>query len=122
MLDRKAALQQRLLHAMGEGRAYAREGLTLAQLAHQLDTSPAKLREAINENLGYRNFNDFLHHYRIDEAAQRLTAQDLPILSIALDVGYGSTGPFNRAFKQLKGMTPSEFRSAVTIVDSSVAG
>lgn len=122
MLDRKAALQQRLLHAMGEGRAYAREGLTLAQLADQLDTSPVQLREAINENLGYRNFNDFLHHYRIDEAAQRLTVQDLPILSIALDVGYGSIGPFNRAFKQLKGMTPSEFRSAVTIVDSSVAG
>ena len=110
-LDRKAALRERLLGAMGEGRAYAHEGLSLAQLAAQLETSPTQLRDTINQQLGYRNFNDFLHHYRIDEAAQRLHRQDLPILSIALDVGYGSIGPFNRAFKQIKGITPSEFRA-----------
>ena len=110
-LDRKAALRERLLRAMGEGRAYAHEGLSLAQLAEQLETTPAQLRDAINQQLGYRNFNDFLHHYRIDEAAQRLHRQDLPILSIALDVGYGSIGPFNRAFKQIKGITPTEFRA-----------
>ena len=110
-LDRKAALRERLLGAMGEGRAYAHEGLSLAQLARQVDATPAQLREAINQHLGYRNFNDFLHHYRIDEAAQRLHRQDLPILSIALDVGYGSIGPFNRAFKQIKGVTPSDFRA-----------
>jgi AraC-like DNA-binding protein/uncharacterized membrane protein YhdT len=110
-IDRKTALRERLLQAMGEQRAYAQEGLTLASLATQLDASPTHLREAINQHLGYRNFNDFLHHYRIDEAAQRLLRQDLPILSIALDVGYGSIGPFNRAFKQLKGITPSEYRA-----------
>jgi AraC-like DNA-binding protein len=110
-LDRKAALKGRLLRAMGEGRAYAQESLTLAQLAGQVDATPAQLREAINQQLGYRNFNDFLHHYRIDEAAQRLHRQDLPILSIALDVGYGSIGPFNRAFKQIKGVTPTEWRA-----------
>ncbi len=110
-LNRKAALRERLLRAMGEGRAYAHEGLTLAQLAGQVECTPAQLREAINLQLGYRNFNDFLHHYRIDEAAQRLLRQDLPILSIALDVGYGSIGPFNRAFKQIKGVTPSDWRT-----------
>ena len=110
-LNRKAALRERLLRAMGEGRAYAHEGLTLAQLAGQVECTSAQLREAINQQLGYRNFNDFLHHYRIDEAAQRLHRQDLPILSIALDVGYGSIGPFNRAFKQIKGVTPSDFRA-----------
>jgi AraC-like DNA-binding protein/uncharacterized membrane protein YhdT len=110
-IDRKTALRERLLQAMGEQRAYAQEGLTLALLATQLDASPTHLREAINQHLGYRNFNDFLHHYRIDEAAQRLLRQDLPILSIALDVGYGSIGPFNRAFRQLKGITPSEYRA-----------
>jgi AraC-like DNA-binding protein len=110
-LDRKAALRVRLLQAMASGRAYAQEGLSLPQLAVRLDATPAQLRETINQDLGYRNFNDFLHHYRIDEAAQRLLAQDLPILSIALDVGYGSIGPFNRAFRQIKGVTPSEFRT-----------
>ena len=111
-LNRKAALKDRLVAAMGERRAYAQEGLGLAQLADQLEATPAQLREAINQQLGYRNFNDFLHHYRVDEAAQRLLLQDLPVLSIALDVGYGSIGPFNRAFKQIKGATPSEWRAA----------
>lgn len=110
-IDRKSALRKRLLQAMGEQRVYAQEGLTLALLATQLEATPALLRESINHHLGYRNFNDFLHRYRIDEAAQRLQRQDLPILSIALDVGYGSIGPFNRAFKQLKGITPSEYRA-----------
>ena len=110
-LDRKTLLRERLLRVMGEARAYTQEGLSVAQLAAQLDTTEAQLRDTINQQLGYRNFNDFLHHYRIDEAAQRLLRQDLPILSIALDVGYASIGPFNRAFKQLKGVTPSDWRS-----------
>ena len=80
-------MRQRLQDAMGSARAYAQEGLSLAQLAQQLGATPEQLREVINQTLGYRNFNDFLHHYRVDEAAQRLQRQDLPILSIALDVG-----------------------------------
>jgi len=34
----------------------------------------------------------------------------VPILTIALDAGFQSIGPFNRAFKAHTGMTPSEFR------------
>jgi AraC-like DNA-binding protein len=41
-----------------------------------------------------------------------LAAEDLPILTIALDSGYGSIGPFNRAFRQRYGMTPTEYRAA----------
>ncbi|HEY4490702.1 MAG TPA: hypothetical protein VI958_01835 [Acidobacteriota bacterium] len=32
--------------------------------------------------------------------------------AIALEVGYGSIGPFNRAFKALMRMTPTEYRAA----------
>jgi AraC-like DNA-binding protein len=35
----------------------------------------------------------------------------LPILSIALECGYGSIGPFNRAFRQRFGMTPTQHRA-----------
>jgi AraC-like DNA-binding protein len=102
----------RLTQAMTEDRVYRREGLTLAALAENLGLGEAALRSLINQDLGYRNFNDFLHHYRLQEAATRLTAEDLPILSIALDCGYGSIGPFNRAFRQRFGMTPTEYRAA----------
>jgi len=97
---------------MTEQHAYRREGLTLAALAETLNMGEAALRGLINQELGYRNFNDFLHHYRLQDAAVRLTGQDLPILSIALECGYGSIGPFNRAFRQRFGMTPTEYRAA----------
>jgi hypothetical protein len=35
---------------------------------------------------------------------------DMPILTVALDAGFGSIGPFNRAFKVRTGVTPTEFR------------
>lgn len=102
----------RLTQAMAEQHAYRREGLTLAALAQALDLREGALRSLINQELGYRNFNDFLHHYRLQDAAARLTSEDLPILSIALECGYGSIGPFNRAFRQRFGMTPTEYRAA----------
>lgn len=114
--DRPAAAPSpamaRLIRAMTEEQAYRREGLTLAELARTLEVGEAALRRQINQELGYRNFNDFLHHYRLQEASQRLTSEDLPILSIALECGYGSIGPFNRAFRQRFGMTPTEYRAA----------
>ena len=101
-----------LTQAMTEQHAYRRDGLTLAALAEALNLGEAALRRLINQELGYRNFNDFLHHYRLQDATARLTGEDLPILSIALECGYGSIGPFNRAFRQRFGMTPTEYRAA----------
>jgi AraC-like DNA-binding protein len=110
--ERSARTQQRLDDAMTVDKLYRREGLTLKALADTLGMADAALRELINQRLGFRNFNDFLHHHRLQEAAPRLTQEELPILSIALDCGYGSIGPFNRAFKQRLGMTPTDYRAA----------
>jgi AraC-like DNA-binding protein len=35
---------------------------------------------------------------------------DVPVLTIAMDAGFQSIGPFNRAFKADTGLTPTEFR------------
>jgi AraC-like DNA-binding protein len=86
--------------------------LTLGALAQALGLAEEPLRRLINQELGFRNFNHFLHHHRLAEAAPRLAAEELPILSIALESGYASIGPFNRAFRQRFGMTPSEYRAA----------
>jgi AraC-like DNA-binding protein len=109
---RESPALARLTQAMTEEHAYRREGLTLAALADTLGMGEAALRSLINQELGHRNFSDFLHDYRLQEAAGRLAAEDLPILSIALECGYGSIGPFNRAFRQRFGMTPTEYRAA----------
>jgi len=111
------ALERRVLESLrreiADARVYREEGLTIGALAARLKTREQLLRRVINQGLGYRNFNDFLHSLRIREACERLRRPEdarLPVMSIALDVGYGSIGPFNRAFKERIGMTPTQFR------------
>ena len=115
--DELSALERSVLESLRReievSRVYREEGLTIGALAARLKTREQLLRRVINHGLGHRNFNDFLHSLRIREACQRLRRPEdarRPVLSIALDVGYGSIGPFNRAFKARVGMTPTQFR------------
>lgn len=109
----EAALALKVVDAMAQQRLWRRERLGIGGLAEALGTQEYLLRRAINRHLGYRNFNDFLHDYRLREAAERLADASqghLPVLTIALDCGYGSIGPFNRAFKSRFGVTPTQYR------------
>lgn len=96
-------------------RVFVEGNLTIRRLAEKLRLHEYKLRQLINTCLGYRNFNDFLNHYRIAEAAKRLvhaSPRRLPVLTIAMDVGYRTLGPFNKAFKAIYGVTPTEYRKS----------
>jgi AraC-like DNA-binding protein len=113
-LDQHDAAVALILKAFREQRVYHDGELTIASLAAKLSMPEYRVRKLIHEQLGYRNFNALLHEYRIAEACRDLgdAAKDhLPILTIALTVGYNSINPFNRAFREAKGMTPSVFRS-----------
>lgn len=106
-------LLRRLDHLMTVERTYRQEGLAIGALAARLDVPERRLRQAINEGLGYRNFNAFLNRYRIEDAKlalSDLTQREVPVLTIAMDAGFQSIGPFNRAFKAETGVTPTEFR------------
>lgn len=107
------ALLARLRRAMEDERAYREEGFGLALLAARLDLPEYRLRRLINQRLGHRNFISFVNSYRLAETMAALAdpgQAQVPILTIALDAGFQSIGPFNRAFKAHTGMTPSEFR------------
>jgi AraC-like DNA-binding protein len=101
-------------HAFADRHVYRDGELTVASLAAKLAMPEYRLRKLIHEQLGYRNFNALLHDYRIAEACRDLadpTKNSLPILTIALTVGYNSINPFNRAFRDAKRMTPSAYRA-----------
>ena len=120
----EAALAARVVERMAERKLWRTEGLGIAALAREMGTHEQRLRRAINRHLGYRNFSDFLHEYRLREAAERLAdpAQaHLPVLTIALDCGYGSIGPFNRAFKARYGATPGQFRNQQALARDSAS-
>jgi AraC-like DNA-binding protein len=111
------ALLAQLGRLMTAERAYRQDGLTIATLAQQVGVPEYKLRRLINQGLGYRNFNSFVNHYRIAEIQAALAdpkQAEVPVLTMALDAGFSSLGPFNRAFKAETGLTPSEYRRQQT--------
>lgn len=96
-------------------RIWLEPGLTIGLLAAKLDVPEHRLRALINRRLGHRNFSAFLNAHRIAEAKAVLADPvhvDLPVLTIAMDLGYGSLAPFNRAFRESVGQTPTEYRRA----------
>ena len=112
---REALLLAGLRHELEDNRAYREETLSIAALAARLGVPEYRLRRLINQRLGHRNFAAFLNGYRVDEAMAALadaSQAEVPILTIALDAGFNSIGPFNRAFRAKAGMTPSEYRRA----------
>ena len=109
--DRK--LIDALMRLMADERIYRHDHLTIGMLATKLKIPEYRLRRLINQKLGYRNFNAFLNNHRIEEAKAALadpTQAEVPVITIAMDAGFQSLGPFNRAFKATTGVTPSEYR------------
>jgi AraC-like DNA-binding protein len=112
VLDPRLAAELRKL--VEDEQVFRQEGLTIGALAERLGAHEYKVRELINDQLGFRNFNSFLNHYRVREAQKLLTNPDrrLNVAEAAYEVGYRSLGPFNKAFKDATGLTPTEFRVA----------
>jgi len=102
-----------LMRLMGDERIYRHDNVTIGTLATKLGIPEYRLRRLINQRLGYRNFNVFLNEHRIAEAKAALadpSQAEVPVITIAMDAGFQSLGPFNRAFKAITGVTPTEYR------------
>ena len=115
VLDRHLADRLRVL--VDDEQVFRQEGLTIGALAERLDAHEHKVRHLINDQLGFRNFNAFLNHYRIRDAQRALadpSRRHLNVAEVAYEVGYRSLGPFNKAFKDATGLTPTEFRASRT--------
>jgi AraC-like DNA-binding protein len=90
---------------------YRCERLTLRRLAQKLDVPEHKLRALINQRFGYRSFSEYINKLRIEEASFRLVQEPTtPIQNIALDAGYRTMSSFNRAFRDIRKCTPTEYR------------
>lgn len=101
------------LEALMAAEGWRREGLAIGDLARELDVPEHRLRRLINQRLGHRNFADFVNGHRIEAAKRRLAdpaEARTTVAAIAFDLGYGSLGPFNRAFRAATGATPTEWR------------
>ncbi|MEM7360830.1 MAG: helix-turn-helix domain-containing protein [Pseudomonadota bacterium] len=105
---------QRLITIVDKEQAYRDHTLSIGNLAERVAIPPHQLRKLINQTMGYRNFSAFVNHYRIREVKQMLAnpeKSNVPILTLALEAGFSSLAPFQRAFKASEGLTPTEYRN-----------
>lgn len=124
-LDRasKADLD-RLETLMSRDQIWKEEGLTIASLALRASIPETQLRRLINDCLGYRNFPSYVNAHRIAAAKSRLSDPGearVSISTIAYDIGFASLGPFNRAFKEEAGVSPSEWRRKSLGISSPIS-
>lgn len=92
---------------------YRVDDLTVGLLALKLGVPEYRLRRCINQRLGHSNFNAYINAWRLEHARRALAdpaQRETGVLEIAMDAGFASIGPFNRAFKAASGITPTEFR------------
>lgn len=111
--DREAArLKASLLDVMEREGPWKDSELTLADLAARLHSTPHKLSEVLNAQLG-TTFYDFVNGYRVREVQRRISAGEArtrKMLALAMDAGFASKSTFNQAFKKHTNQTPSEYR------------
>ncbi len=90
---------------------YRDPGLTLPDFAEKLSVSPRTASRVLRDGLGL-SFNAFVNGLRVEDVRRQLSdpANDRDLLPIALDAGFASKASFNRAFRELTGVTPSSLR------------
>ncbi len=86
------------------------EPLELGALAAVANFSPFHFHRLFTAWMG-ETLGDYMRRRRLEMAAQRLATQPrLPVMQVALSVGFGSTEAFARAFKAHFGATPTAYR------------
>jgi AraC-like DNA-binding protein len=111
--DADAAMQRKLEKLMTQEEAWRQENLSVTDLAAKVGVPEYRLRKLINGRLGHRNFAAFVNAHRIEAAKARLSDpanSRIAVSQIAFDLGFSSLGPFNRAFKEAVGQTPTQWR------------
>ena len=115
LTDQEAAKLEAALRAtMDRDRPWQDSELTLADLADRLATTPHKLSEVLNSQVG-QTFYDFVNGYRVREVQRRIAAGEakrVKMLTLAMDAGFASKSTFNMVFKKHTSQTPSDYRQA----------
>ncbi|NLR78292.1 helix-turn-helix domain-containing protein [Chitinophaga eiseniae] len=101
-----------LTKAMEDDRLYLNTELTLQVMSQHTGIPPKTISAVLNQHL-HKNFNEYVNGYRVALFKEKVLQEDaaqLTFAGIAYDCGFASPATFQRVFKQLTGMSPSEFR------------
>ena len=84
---------------------------TVQEMASLAFLSPSRFHALYRAVFGISPMDDLIHA-RIDTARNRLADTDEPVQNLSEQLGYRNVTHFCRQFKQLTGLTPSQFRAS----------
>ena len=114
--EEKYVILAELKKCMEVDQDYKKHLLSLQYVSKKLRVSAHNISQVISEKLD-QTFYEMIAKYRIEEAKSILsdsTYNQLTIEDVADEVGYNSKSAFNRSFKKIEGMTPTEFKEKHT--------
>ncbi|MFC3560309.1 helix-turn-helix domain-containing protein [Pedobacter jamesrossensis] len=109
--DYQTSYVKRLENLMSENQIFLDPDLSIEKLAKLLFISPHHLSQILNLNMG-TTFYDFVNQARVEFACELIrTDALLSVESLARQSGFNSRISFNRQFKVVTGMTPTQFKA-----------
>ncbi|HZS45795.1 MAG TPA: AraC family transcriptional regulator [Blastocatellia bacterium] len=109
-LSRVGVVDRRLRRAIEFMHLRSAEELSLSAIASEAFLSAYHFARLFKRLTGQTPHN-YLANIRIDRAKQLLATSDLPISSIASQVGYENQSHFAKLFRSSTGLTPKEYRA-----------
>lgn len=112
------AIHTELVELIGQRKMYLTHELTLSMVSQELDVHPNTLSQVINR-AEQRNFFDYINTLRVAEFKERATKpenQRYTLLALAHECGFNSKTSFNRNFKKITGISPSDYLKEAHIV------
>ncbi len=112
--DEASPLLNRLEYWMKEDHPYLNANLTLAQVADEIDITPHRLSQLLNDNVG-QNFASYLNSFRVAAAQEKLKkGTSYTLEALGYECGFNSKSTFYSAFKRYAGVTPAQYRKQVS--------
>ena len=106
---------EKLDQYMRDEKPYLDPDLRIEDVAKHLDVKRHHLTQIISEKYG-KNFFSYINEFRVSDAKRMLEDREndeMTVLRIAYDTGFNSKSSFNRIFKHIIGVSPSQYRETV---------
>ena len=101
--------RREIAQAMEYIKEHLHENLSLEVLAEQVNFSKTYFSQLFKQSTG-ENMVDYIARLRINRAKELLINPDYKVYEVAMQVGFESQHYFNRLFKIMEGVTPTEYR------------
>ena len=89
-----------------------REDIDSTDIASAASVHPKYAMNVFKKSTGM-TLNDYVNLMRLSYAQAMLMLDDINVLQVAMDSGFGSLSAFNKSFRKISGMSPSDFRRDV---------